>query len=102
MFYFYRLVDGILEVLDGCFPLYNSEDKLATHKSLTITTATKFLTLPTPPSMQMHSKALLSSLHNSKQAYHNYKVRKNIFSNLNELDFSIKIEFFNLYMYIIL
>lgn len=31
------------------------------------------MTLPTPPLMQIHSKALLASLHSSRQQYQNYK-----------------------------
>ncbi|KAF5296758.1 hypothetical protein FQR65_LT10159 [Abscondita terminalis] len=68
-----RLVVGVLEVLDGTFSLYTTEDKLVQYKPPCITVATKLLTLPSPPSLQMHSKGLLSSLHLSKQSYHNFK-----------------------------
>ncbi|KAF5286898.1 hypothetical protein FQA39_LY00431 [Lamprigera yunnana] len=68
-----RLVVGVLEVLDGTFSLYSNEEKLANYKPLCITVATKLLTLPSPPTLQMHSKGLLSALHPTKQGYHNYK-----------------------------
>lgn len=84
----FRLVAGTLEVLDVCFPLYTAEDKAAVHKTAAIQTATKLLTLPTPPSMQMHSKALLSSLHSTKQSYHNFKdqaLLQHVVNNLNTM-----------------
>ncbi|KAB0801611.1 hypothetical protein PPYR_03797 [Photinus pyralis] len=68
-----RLVVGVLEVLDGTFSLYTNEDKLSQYKPASISVATKLLTLASPPSLQMHSKSLLSALHSSKQNYHNYK-----------------------------
>ncbi|CAG9835872.1 unnamed protein product [Diabrotica balteata] len=68
-----KLVVGILESLDGSFSLHSTEDKLATFKSPTLKVATSLLTLPTQPSVQIHSKALLSSLHSTRVLYHNYK-----------------------------
>lgn len=69
-----KLTTGILELLDGTFTLYPFDDNLNNFKSLSIKTATKLLTMPTPPSIQMYSKSLLSVLHSSKQTYHCYKV----------------------------
>ncbi|XP_072386468.1 E3 ubiquitin-protein ligase UBR4 [Diabrotica undecimpunctata] len=68
-----KLVVGILESLDGSFSLHSTEDKLATFKTPTLKVATSLLTLPTQPSVQIHSKALLSSLHSTRLLYHNYK-----------------------------
>ncbi|KAG5896473.1 hypothetical protein JTB14_005854 [Gonioctena quinquepunctata] len=68
-----KLVVGILESLDGTFSLYPTEEKLSTFKPTTLKVATELLTLPTQPSVQIHSKALLSSLHSTRQSYHNYK-----------------------------
>lgn len=82
------MIAGILEVLDAAFPLYTAEDKIATHRTAAIQTTTKLLTLPTPPSMQMHSKALLSSLHTTKQSYHNFKdqaLLQHVVNNLNAM-----------------
>lgn len=64
---------GIVETLDGTFSLHYNEDKLTSVKPICLKLSTKLLTLPTPPSIQIHSKALLSSLHSTKQHYHNYK-----------------------------
>lgn len=64
---------GILETLDGTFSLQCNEEKLASVKPICLKLSTKLLTLPTPSSIQIHSKALLSSLHSTKQQYHNYK-----------------------------
>lgn len=71
----FRMVSGILEVLDGCFTLTgsNTDETKNQQKSLAIEVATVLLTLPTPTSVQHHTKSLLSALHTSKAAYHNYK-----------------------------
>lgn len=74
MIVYFRLIVGILEILDGSFTLYNNDDKLEQHKPLSISVATILLTLPSPPALQIHSKSLLSALHPSKQSYHSYKV----------------------------
>ncbi|KAK9707802.1 hypothetical protein QE152_g27615 [Popillia japonica] len=68
-----RLVTNVLEVLDGSFSLYSTEEKMLSHKSSCIKVATQLLTLPTPICMQMFSKSLLASLHTTKQLYHSYK-----------------------------
>ncbi|XP_008200345.2 E3 ubiquitin-protein ligase UBR4 isoform X1 [Tribolium castaneum] len=80
-----KLVVGILEALDGSFSLHPIEDK---YKQPTLKLATQLLTLPTPPLIQIHSKALLSSLHSSRQLYHNYKdqaLLQHVLSSLNSM-----------------
>lgn len=69
----HRLVVGILETLDGAFSLHGNEEKLTSVKSNSLKVATQLLTMPTPPLMQIHSKALMFSLHSTKQQYHCYK-----------------------------
>jgi E3 ubiquitin-protein ligase UBR4 len=57
-------------------------------KQPTLKIATQLLTLPTPPLIQVHSKALLSSLHSSRQLYHNYKdqaLLQHVLSSLNAM-----------------
>lgn len=72
---FDKLVSCLLEVLDNSFILFPSgpEDKLALQKNTAIEIGSKLLCLPTLIAIQMHTKALLASLHNSKQLYHAYK-----------------------------
>lgn len=86
------MIAGTLEVLDACFPLYTVEDKVTTYKTAAIQTATKLLTLPTPPSMQMHSKALLSLLHTNKQSYHSYKDQALLQHVVNNLNIMIELD----------
>lgn len=71
------MVSGILEVLDGCFALHGNtpDESKSAQKSAAIEVATSLLTLPTPVSVQLHTKSLLSALHSTKTAYHNYKVK---------------------------
>ena len=78
------MVSGILEVLDGCFTLLgNTPDELkAQQKTSAVEVSTSLLILPTPISMQLHTKSLLSALHSSKAAYHNYKVNMKSAKNL--------------------
>lgn len=64
---------GILETLDGIFSLHSNEEKLISVRPNCLKVATELLTLPTPPLIQIHSKAVLSSLHSTKQQYHSYK-----------------------------
>jgi E3 ubiquitin-protein ligase UBR4 len=74
-----------LEALDGSFSLCPVEEKF---KQPTLKIATQLLTLPTPPLIQVHSKALLSSLHSSRQLYHNYKdqaLLQHVLSSLNAM-----------------
>ncbi|XP_022919909.2 E3 ubiquitin-protein ligase UBR4 isoform X2 [Onthophagus taurus] len=68
-----RLVTNILEVLDGTFALFPNEENLMNYKSSCIKIATDLLTLPTPICIQLYSKSLLASLHQTKQLYHSYK-----------------------------
>nr|CAD7412937.1 unnamed protein product [Timema poppensis] len=70
-----RMVSGVLEVLDGCFTLFGNtmeESKLA-QRGTAIEVATRLLTLPTPMSVQVHTKCLLAALHTTKISYHSYK-----------------------------
>lgn len=67
------MVSSILEVLESAFTLSNDESKAAL-KQTAVDVASNLLTLPTPPSVQVHTTALLASLHNSKQNYHSHKV----------------------------
>ncbi|CAH1119052.1 unnamed protein product [Phaedon cochleariae] len=83
-----KLVVGILESLDGTFSLHSTDEKLSTFKSTTLKVATQLLTLPTQPSIQVHSKSLLSALHNTKQMYHNYKdqaLLQHVLTSLNTM-----------------
>lgn len=83
-----KLVVGILESLDATFTLYSTDDKLASFKPSTNKVATKLLTLPTPPSIQVYSKALLASLHSTRQQYHSYKdqaLLQHVLASLNAI-----------------
>ncbi|XP_017783583.1 PREDICTED: E3 ubiquitin-protein ligase UBR4 [Nicrophorus vespilloides] len=68
-----KFVSGMLDVLDGSFCLYANDDKMKPHAPSSMVVATKLLTLPTPPTLQIHSTSLLSALHPSSAAYHSYK-----------------------------
>ncbi|XP_044730066.1 E3 ubiquitin-protein ligase UBR4 isoform X3 [Chrysoperla carnea] len=70
-----KLISGVLEVLDSSFLLFgnSNEEKLLNQKTLALEMATKLLILPTPMTVQMQTKAVLSSLHTNKQVYHNFK-----------------------------
>ncbi|CAG9856656.1 unnamed protein product [Phyllotreta striolata] len=83
-----KLVVSILESLDGTFSLHTADDKIANFKTSTLQVATQLLTLPTQPSIQIHSKALLSSLYSTKQQYHNYKdqaILQHVLQTLTEM-----------------
>ncbi|KAL3276929.1 hypothetical protein HHI36_012295 [Cryptolaemus montrouzieri] len=80
-----KLSVGILEALDGSFSLYLSNEKMVAHKPPALKVATQLLTLPTPPSIQTYSKALLSSLHSTRQQYHSYKDQALLQHVLNSL-----------------
>lgn len=67
------MVSSILEVLESAFTLSNDECK-APLKQIAVDVASNLLTLPTPPSVQIHTTALLAALHNSKTSYHSHKV----------------------------
>ncbi|XP_043276539.1 protein purity of essence isoform X5 [Venturia canescens] len=68
-----KMVSSILEVLESSFTLSSNDDSKAALKNTAIEVASGILTLPTPPSVQMHTTALLAALHNSKVAYHSHK-----------------------------
>ncbi|XP_066993474.2 E3 ubiquitin-protein ligase UBR4 [Anabrus simplex] len=70
-----RMVSGVLEVLDGCFTLFGhgTDENKASQKAAAVEVATTLLTLPTPVSVQLHTKCLLAALHPSRGAYHSYK-----------------------------
>lgn len=78
------MVTGILEVLDGCFILVGntgSEEVRTVHRTAALDVATSLMTLPTPASVQLQAKALISALFSTKFAYHLYKVNFNILNN---------------------
>jgi hypothetical protein len=72
----FRMISGVLEVLDGCFTLYGSalmDESKTAQRSAAVEVATQLLTLPTPICVQLHTKCLLAALHPTRAAYHNYK-----------------------------
>lgn len=70
------MVSSILEALESSFTLMSNDDAVLSLKTAAIDVATNLLTLPTPAPVQMHTVALLAALHNTKAAYHLYKVRR--------------------------
>ncbi|KAF7280363.1 hypothetical protein GWI33_006135 [Rhynchophorus ferrugineus] len=68
-----RLAMDIFKSLDASLYIYSSEERFTKLKAPALQIATKLLTLPTPPSIQVHSKALMLTLHPTKQQYHSYK-----------------------------
>ncbi|XP_011335506.2 E3 ubiquitin-protein ligase UBR4 isoform X2 [Ooceraea biroi] len=68
-----RMISSILEVLESSFMLSSHDDNKSSLKATAIDVASRLLILPTPPSVQMHTTALLAALHNTKQAYHFHK-----------------------------
>lgn len=68
------MTSSILEVLESSFILSSHDDNKPSLKGTAIDVASRLLILPTPPSVQMHTTALLAALHNTKQAYHLHKV----------------------------
>ncbi|KAL1517166.1 hypothetical protein ABEB36_000965 [Hypothenemus hampei] len=68
-----RLAIDVFRSLDSSLYNYASEEKFAKLKPAALKIATQLLTLPTPPSIQVHSKALILTLHPTKQQYHAYK-----------------------------
>lgn len=72
------MISSILEVLESSFMLSSHDDNnKPTLKTTAVDVASRLLILPTPPSVQMHTTALLAALHNTKQAYHLHKVFSN-------------------------
>lgn len=68
------MVSSILQVLESSFTLSSGDEGKNVLRSTAIDVASRILTLPTPPSVQMHTTALLAALHGSKSAYHSHKV----------------------------
>ena len=69
------MTSSILEVLVSSFTLSSNDDTKSSLRSTAVEVASKLLTLPTPPQVQVHTTALLAALHNSKSSYHSHKVR---------------------------
>ncbi|KYM85360.1 E3 ubiquitin-protein ligase UBR4 [Atta colombica] len=68
-----RMISSILEVLESSFILSSYDDNKTSLKATAIDVASRLLILPTPPSVQIHTTALLAALHGTKQAYHFHK-----------------------------
>ncbi|KYN27374.1 E3 ubiquitin-protein ligase UBR4 [Trachymyrmex cornetzi] len=68
-----RMISSILEVLESSFILSSHDDNKTSLKATAIDVASRLLILPTPPSVQIHTTALLAALHGTKQAYHFHK-----------------------------
>ncbi|XP_060527250.1 E3 ubiquitin-protein ligase UBR4 [Cylas formicarius] len=68
-----RLTMDVFKSLDSALYLYACEERFSKLKPTALKLATRLLTLPTPPSIQVHSKALMLTLHPTKQQYHAYK-----------------------------
>lgn len=68
------MVSSILEVLESSFTLSSNDESKSSLRNTAIDVASGILTLPTPPSVQMHTTALLAALHSSKVSYHSHKV----------------------------
>lgn len=68
------MIASMLEVLELSFNVPSNDENKLSLKTTAIEVASQLLILPTPPSVQMHTTALLAVLHPSKQAYHFHKV----------------------------
>lgn len=68
------MIASVLEVLESSFILSSNDDNKSSLKATAIDVASRLLILPTPPSVQMHTTALLAALHSTKQVYHFHKV----------------------------
>ncbi|KAG5320052.1 POE protein, partial [Acromyrmex heyeri] len=68
-----KMISSILEVLESSFILSSHDDNKTSLKATAIDVASRLLILPTPPSVQIHTTALLAALHGTKQAYHFHK-----------------------------
>lgn len=60
-------------VLRGWLPIFNSLQEK--NKGAALELATLLLSMPTPAGVQQQTKGLLASLHTSRTAYHNHKVK---------------------------
>lgn len=70
------MISSILEVLESSFTLSSGDEAKAPLRTTAIDVGSRLLTLPTPPSVQIHTTALLAALHSSKSTYHSHKVWK--------------------------
>lgn len=68
-----RLIGSSMELLDGCFSVRAVTEEKDSLKNSALEMATQMLTLPTPPAVHQHVKALLAVLHNNRTAYCNHK-----------------------------
>ncbi|XP_013777424.1 E3 ubiquitin-protein ligase UBR4-like isoform X2 [Limulus polyphemus] len=68
-----RLVSSILEVFDGCFSVRCNTEGEKELRDNALDLATNLLTLPTPPIVHQHVKALLATLHYTQAAYSSHK-----------------------------
>jgi len=82
----YRIISSILEVLESSFILSSHDDNKTSLKATAIDVASRLLILPTPPSVQMHTTALLAALHSTKQAYHLHKVYDDQLLQVNDFN----------------
>lgn len=67
-----RLVVHLLEVVDGCFSTFLSQEEAPRQSALDA--ATSLMTSAMPSSVQHQAQALLATLHPSKMSYHSHKV----------------------------
>ncbi|XP_067662559.1 E3 ubiquitin-protein ligase UBR4-like [Haliotis asinina] len=67
-----KLLSSALEVLEGAFAAGKLEEK-DPQRDKALDLSTSLLTLPTPPTVQQHTKSLLASLFANKATYHNHK-----------------------------
>lgn len=77
------MISSVLEVLESSFILSSHDDNKTSLKATAIDVASRLLILPTPPSVQMHTTALLAALHSTKQGYHLHKVHDDQLSVYN-------------------
>lgn len=71
MWLMFRLVCGILEVLDSSLVLMGGTQGPGTTNLSSL--VSHLLILPTAPCVQRQVRCVLASLHPSRQSYHNYK-----------------------------
>lgn len=66
-----KILSSSLEVLEGVVNLVSYQEE--SHRETVMRLGTDILTLPTPPVIQQHVKALLTAVQPSGSAYHNHK-----------------------------
>ncbi|ESP04880.1 hypothetical protein LOTGIDRAFT_156120, partial [Lottia gigantea] len=88
-----KLLGSALEVLDGAFATSKTPEEKDQSREKALEVATRLLTLPTPNTVQQHTKSLLASLFSTKHNYHNHKdqaqlvhVMKKISSEGSDMD----------------